>query len=126
MKKDHTDTTWINLGLDVETNILKQNILSINGSEYNGAYLYNKQQATFEALWYKNNTFFAFMIFFSKIKTFLSSYILCFLSRKCNTFYYVLKDFFYKNNYIFYWRKMLFSLLKLYDERKYYILIISY
>ena len=52
----------------METNILKQNILSINGSEYNGAYLYNKQQATFEALWYKNNTFFAFMIFFPKLK----------------------------------------------------------
>ena len=47
----------MNLGLDVETNILKQNILSINGSEYNGAYMYNKQQATFEALWYKNNTY---------------------------------------------------------------------
>ena len=54
----------MNLGLDVETNILKQNILSINGSENNGAYMYNKQQATFEVLWYKNNTFFAFIIFF--------------------------------------------------------------
>ena len=75
----------------------------------------------------KNNTFFTF-IKLSFPKIILPSYIESFLSSKRSTFYYVyvLSIKFYSIKIILYCRIVLFSILKLYDDRKYFILTIHF